>query len=646
VYKGEIILKDLTPDGHYLNARKLGLKEYSKNVSQGQVGYLPSLEGLVKNNEIVSEVDLGIVEIPLKKIVGTYSHLRSISFAKNFMPILDDKTEFHAKWCKLCNAHLNEGIKHSIKVYEYLNWFYVIEGNKRVSVLRYFDAYSIAANVIRLIPKRDSHDINISRYYDFLKFNKITKLFTIYFTKPESFQNLLDYLESYNPPFSPVHTKYKYFEVYIYNPFRKIYHELGGDKLPITTGDALLEYIKIYGIPMEIDTKVLAPKLKELIAELESMSKNTNIDIQTIPEDKPQFGILSTLSTLVKPKKTLKVAFIYARSIKDSGWTYAHEIGRQYVQKLFDGQIETTFVENVPEDEKAYTIFAKLVEDGNDVIFTTSPIYMNSTLKCALDFPQVKFFNCSEFQPYIHVGNYFGRTYEPRFLTGIIAGSMTKTDLIGYVATSAAHEVISSINAFALGAKLVNPNAKILVSWTNAWNSPIKATNAEEILINSGVDIISNQYLKKPLAISEEYGVYSMLCSINTDTKETQKHLAAPIWHWGIFYERILRNILNDTVSTITEMFSSNNKIINFWWGMASGVLDIYYYKEDIPIETQKLVNFFKKMIIDNAYHPFSGPIYNQLGNLVIESDEVATHEQILTMDWFVDNIQIISSYE
>lgn len=639
-------MKDFTPDGHYLNARKLGLKEYSKNVSQGQVGYLPSLEGLVKNNEIVSEVDLGIVEIPLKKIVGTYSHLRSLSFAKNFMPILNDSTEFHAKWCKLCKAHLNEGIKHSIKVYEYLNWFYVIEGNKRVSVLKYFDAYSISANVIRLIPKKDTNDVSIHLYYEFLKFNKVTNLFSIYFSKSESFGEMLQFLENYNPTASPIHTKYKYFEVYIYNPFRKIYHELGGEKLPITTADALLEYIKIYGIPRRVDVKIIAPKLKELMAELDILSKVTNIDIQTIPEDKPQPGILSTLTTLVMPKKTLKVAFAYARSIKDSGWTYSHEIGRQHVQKVFDGHIETTFVENVPEGEEAYDTLKDLVKDGNDVIFTTSPIYMNATLKCALDFPQVKFFNCSEYQPYIHVGNYFGRTYEPRFLTGIIAGSMTKTDVIGYVATNPAPEVISAINAFSLGAKLVNPNAKVLVSWTNAWNSPVKATNAEEILINSGVDIISNQHLKKPLAISQEYGVYSMLCSINPDTKETYKYLAAPIWHWGVFYERILRNILNDTVNTITDLFSNNNKIINFWWGIASGVLDVYYFKEYIPLETQKLVNFFKKMIIDNAYHPFSGPIYDQQGNLIIENDEVATHEQILTMDWYVDNIKILSSFE
>jgi basic membrane lipoprotein Med (substrate-binding protein (PBP1-ABC) superfamily) len=639
-------MRDLTAEGHYLNARKLGQKEYAKNVSKGEVGYLPSLEGLVKNTEIVSEIDLGIVEIPLKKVRGTYSHLRSLSFGRNFMPILDDKSEFQGKWIKLCSAHINEGIKHSIKVYEYLNWFYVIEGNKRVSVLKYFGAYSISANVIRLIPKKDSNDTSISLYYEFLKFNKITNIFTIYFSKFGSFDKMLEILELYNPNISSLDTKYKYFEIYIYNPFRELYYKLGGEKLRMTTGDAFLEFLKIYGIPNEIDAKKITPKLKELLTELESMSNNEAINIQTTPEEKQPNSMLSTLTTLVMPKKILKVAFAYARTIEGSGWTYAHEIGRQYIEKVFEGQIETTYVENVPEDGKAYNVFKKLAKQGYDIIFTTSPIFMKSTLKCALDYPQVKFFNCSESQPYVHVGNYFGRTYEPRFLTGIIAGSMTKSNIIGYVATNPAPEVISSINAFSLGAKLVNPYAKVIVSWTNEWNSSIKSNNAGEKLINAGADIISNANLLKEHPISKEYGVYSMLCTINSLTKQPDKYLAAPIWNWGIFYERILRNILNDTFTTITDIFSSNSKIVNFWWGMSSGVLDVFYSTEFIPEETQKLVNLMKKMITENVFHPFSGPIYDQQGALIIDSEENATHEQILSMNWFVENVEAFSPFK
>lgn len=634
-------MRMMSPEEHYINARKLGQKEYARNVSSGQVGYLPSLEGLLKNIDIVSEINIGTIEIPLKKISGTYSHLRSLSFAQNFMPLIRDQSEFQDKWINLCRYHLDEGIKYPIKVYEYLNWFYVIEGNKRVSVLKYFDAYSIYANVSRLIPKRDPNDINICLYYEFLKFNKITNLFTIYFSKIGSFDIMLAFLENYNPSNLNFDNKYKHFEVYFYNPFREIYHKLYGNKLPITTGDAFLEYIKIYGIHDEINEKRLALQLKELITELDIMFKSHEIDVQTDPLEKISPSLLTTLTTLVKPKKTLKVAFVYARTIENSGWTYSHEIGRKYVEQVFGNQIETKYIENTPEDENAYTSIKALVNEGYDVIFTTSPIFMKATLKCSLNFPQVKFFNCSQYQPYAHVGNYYGRTYEPRFLTGIIAGSMTQSDIIGYVATNPSSEVISSINAFSLGAKLVNPHTKVKVVWTRSWNSREKAHNAAEKLLVAGADLISNQNLLKYHPVSRDYGVFSMLCSIDRDTLKPDKYLATPVWHWGIFYEKILGSILNGTLNSISDMINPSSKTINFWWGIASGVLDIFYSKELVPTETQKLVDLMKKMIVDNIYHPFSGPIHDQKGKLMIDKDETASHEQILTMKWFVDNVDV-----
>ncbi|WP_163192482.1 BMP family ABC transporter substrate-binding protein [Clostridium thermarum] len=639
-------MKEMSADMHYSSAKKLGIREYNRSASKGQSGHLPSLEGILKNTEIVSEVELGIVEIPLKKIVGTYTILRSRSFAKNFMPLLPEDTEFYQKWKSLCEAHLNEGIKHSIKVYEYLNWFYVVEGNKRVSVLKYFDAHSIFGSVTRLIPKMDENDPDICIYYEFLKFNKITKIFSIYFSKPESFDRLLKKLDNYTPALSPVENKYTHFEIYVYKPFRELYKDLGGDKLPITTGDALLEFIKIYGIPEEIDDKDILPKMKALMTELEYKNKNPEIDIQTDPVKVSSPGVISTLTSLVLPrKKTLKAAFVYSRTIETSGWSYAHDIGRKYVEKVLDGQVETSFVENVPsEGDKAYNILQGLVDAGNDLIFTTSPIFKKVTLKCAMNNPLVKFFNCSEYQPYLHVGNYFGRTYEPRFLTGIIAGAMTKSNVIGYVASSPAHEVISSINAFTIGARLVNPYAKVKVSWTNEWSNPNKSLQACESLVNSGVDMISNQNLLTPHPITKQYGIYSMLSSIDSKTGLPDKYLAAPIWNWGIFYEKIIRSVLSDTAGTLNDIFGNDYKMINFWWGIASGVLDIYYSQDLVPEETQKLVNVMRKMIVSGVFHPFTGPICDNEGTLIIEKDEIPTHQQILSMDWFVEGVDAVTA--
>jgi basic membrane protein A and related proteins len=623
---------------HFDEAHKLAIKEYNRGVSSGQIGYLPSLEGILKDTEIVSQVDLGLIEIPINKIVGTYTHLRSLSFARNFMPLIE--MEFRTKWSTLCDAHLNDGIRDPIKVYEYLNWFYVVEGNKRVSVLKYFDAYSVSAVVTRLIPKMDENNETIRLYYEFLKFNKKTGIYSIWFSKEGRYDQLLTFLEKLNPEASFFEDKYKYFEVYVYNTFRNIYIASGGGNLSITTADALLEYIKIYGVPKKQAEEKLTLRMKEFIKELAALSNEDGLDLSTTPASSNQNKVINTLTSLVIPRKKLKIVFAYARTKEDSGWTYAHELGRLHLESVLGEQITTSYINHVPENNDAYKLFKILAQAGNDIIFTTSPIYLNSTLKCALEFPQVKFFNCSEAHPYKHVSNYYGRTYEPRFLTGIIAGSMTKNNIIGYVATSPTPEVVSSINAFALGAKMVNPYATIKVAWTNEWNSRVKFTDAGGRLIKEGADIICNRTLEVPHTVSQDYGVYSMLCTIDTQKGVPDKYLATPIWNWGIFYEKIVKNILNDTFKTIVDMFSTNNKLINFWWGIDTGVVDLFYSTELLPSETQKLVNLMKKMIMSNAYNPFTGPIYDKDKNLRVENDKTATYEQILTMDWFVENVE------
>ncbi|MFZ5354042.1 MAG: BMP family ABC transporter substrate-binding protein [Bacillota bacterium] len=628
---------------HYINARKAALKEYNKCISKGELGYLPSLEGLVHNVEIVSEINLGIMDIPISKIIGTYTHLRSISFANNFLPLLKPDTEFMAKWVRLCEHHLQEGITDPIKVYEYLNWYYVIEGNKRVSIMKYFDAYSITAQVIRLLPKKDENNTAISDYYEYLKFNKLTEVSSVSFSRGEYYQLLINMLEEFQPPDSIPVPKYKYFEKYIYNVFEDIYLKVSGSSPKVCSGDAFIEYSKVYGIPAEYDESELTANLKEFIKSLRALESEEVVNLQTAPvENTQQGGLLSALTTLMIPKKKLKAAYAYARTIEGSGWTYAHELGRSYVQQVLGEHLETSYVENMPENEEAYDSIKALVEEGNDIIFTTSPIYFNETLKCAIEYPHVKFFNCSEYKPYTHVSTYYGRTFEPRFLTGIIAGAMTETDIIGYVATSPTPEVTSSINAFALGAKLVNPRAKVIVSWTNEWNSRIKFSASGSKLIKHGADILSNRTLTVKHPVSTEYGVYSMLCTVDREKGVPDKYLATPIWHWGIFYEKILRNIINGTYRTVFDITNDNSKLISFWWGMDSEVVDIFYSDQLVPPETQKLVNLMKRMIVHNSYHIFTGPIYDQNGNLRVDTDSSASLEEILSMNWFAENVEII----
>lgn len=617
----------------YSSARRLGQKEYSRSISRGQTGYLPFLEGVLKNIEIINEIDLGVIDIPLKKIIGTYTYARSRSFANNFMPILGVNSEFGQKWTSLCAIHLNEGIRDSIKVYEYLNWFYVVEGNKRVSVLKYFGAYSFHAEVIRLIPKRDDSDINISIYYEFLDFNKKTGINAIWFTRRNCFSKLLAYLEGYDPEISGIYpNKYKCFTSSIYFPFRKVYLESGGQRLPITTGDAFLEFIKVYGMPSEIDETLLKSKLSLFIMELEQLSDNQTVDVQTIPIEDGE-NIISTLTTFVRPKRHLKVAFVYAGNAQNSSWTYSQEMGRNHVDNVLKDSIETSFVDNVPESIEAFDQLKALAEDGNDVVFVTSPAFINATLKAALEFPETKFLNCSETHSFKHVNTYFGRIYEPRFLAGVVAGAVTKSNILGYVGTHPIPGVINGINSFALGARMVNPDARVRVQWLDCWDSTDSARAAGSALVKDGADIISHHDTLSNRAFSKEFGVYAVLNGDAPGCCTESGHIAAPVWNWGIFYEKMLRNIMVNS----RKIFGPGQKVVNFWWGMDSGIVDFFYSKRLVPRETQKLINFLKSMIINGVYHPFTGPVYSQHQELKIRQDEIATREQIITMNWFVD---------
>ena len=620
-------------DSHYLIARRLGQKEYSRNISRGQNGYLPFLEGILKNIEIVYELDLGLIDIPLKKIVGTYTYGRSRSFAGNYMPLLSPKAEFALKWSTLCEAHINEGIRDPIKVYEYMNWFYVVEGNKRVSVLKYYDAYSIPGRVARLVPKRDESDDAITIYYEFLDFYKKTGINLIWFTKRNSFSILAVYLDNFVPDKNLMNiSKYKYFANSVYLPFRKVYLDLGGQKLPITTGDAFLEYITVYGMPDGIDDEELRSRLNAFIIELEQMSGNKAVDIQTMPIDTGE-NLISAVTAFVRPKKPLKVAFVYAKDTNTSSWTYAQEMGRSHVNKVFGEAINTSFVDNVPETLEAYDTLKQLAEDENDVIFVTSPAFINATLKAALEFPGTRFLNCSETHSFKHVNTFYGRIYEPRFLAGIAAGSVTKSNVLGYVGTYPIPGVINGINSFALGARMVNPDVTVKVEWLNGWDDMKRAEHAREELISQGADIISHHDTLSNPEVSGEYGVYTVLSGVGADGS-TNEYIAAPVWNWGIFYEKMLRNLMNSRKPS-----GSGQKVINFWWGMDSGIVDFFYSRRLVPAETQKLLDFLKNMIINGMFSPFAGPIYSQDGTLMVKKGEMATREQIVGMDWFVSVI-------
>lgn len=635
---------DYSPNSqsYYTDARSKAKKRYNAQKGKGESGHLPSLDGVLKDVEIVATVELGTFEIPLNKIVGTYYHARRMIFAKNFLPLESVQTEFGQKWINLCDAHLTTGIRDPIKVYEYLNFYYVMEGNKRVSVLKYFDAVKVTAEVHRLIPRYDEEDETVKLYYAFLDFYAETKLVDIWLTKAARYDRLLRYLKAYEPESSYYDSKYDHFLRYVYMPFRKMYLEAGGQNLAGTTGDAFTLYAKFYGIPQELDQEHVREVMPRLMSEITPYTSEEDNEVEVLEDEtsiKPK-TIFGTLATTLSSKK-VKIGFVYARTIASSGWTYSHELGRQHIEKRYGEHVTTGFIDLVPEDKRAYEVIKAFASDGYDVIFTTSEVFKRATISCAIEMPNIKFFNCSGSKPYVNMSNYFGRTYEPRFLTGIIAGAMTKSNIIGYTATERNPEVVSCINAFTIGARMVNPDAVVKVLWTGEWNNPKVTTDLSEELIGAGADVISNKNLIVPRDITKAYGVYAMLCDIDADTKKPNHYLAAPIWNWGIFYEKIVGSILSGGYQRVVAQKEQNKRLVNFWWGMESGVLDLYYSKTHLPKQTARLVEAMKKMIQTDQLDPFEGPIIDSEGNVRVTPDETLSADEILHMDWFVEGVEL-----
>ena len=617
----------------YEKAYKSAKQAWNQKVLKGESGYLRDLDSMIQSGDIAAEFPLGLVDIPINKIVGTYTHARSVSFADNYMPIMNVKTEFATKWMYLYGHHIDKGITDPIKVYEYLNRFFVIEGNKRVSVLKFVEGTTISGQVIRLIPKRDTTSKSNTIYYEFINFYKETKINTIWFSEIGRFPELLIYIRQYKDLVNNDEDYNKIFLANCYRPFRQMYLEQGGEGLDITTGDAFLTFLKVYGLDKEITAEIYRNKISSLINEISVMdaeAPHVQTEKLNITRKKSMF---SSISDFMASRRRLKIAFVYAKPVSTSGWAYAHELGRLHIDNIFKDQITTTKIEGVAENDKAFDTFKALASEDYDIVFTTSPTYLAPALKAAMEFPNVKFFNCAATHSYKSLTLYNGRIHEPRYLLGMIAGAMTENNVIGYVAPYPISEVVSSINAFTLGAQAVNPRIKVKALWTNRWDNPEGGKAIAEDLFKMGADIISNEDLPIPGDISKAYGIYS----VNPNTHQ-KTHYAMAIWNWGIFYEEVIQNMLNGTWKSIQEDDKSDIPV-NFWQGMSNGLVDLLYSNRNITPPMKLLIDNVKQSIMRNEFNIFKGPIYDQNHILRAKTSEILDYESIIHMDWLVEGV-------
>jgi len=340
--------------------------------------------------------------------------------------------------------------------------------------------------------------------------------------------------------------------------------------------------------------------------------------------------ILSTQALLSHAKDPVKVAFVYVGPTGDAGWTFSHDEGRKYMIEKLGDKVETTYIENVPEGADAERVIRQLAQKGNDLIFTTSFGYMNPTLKVAKMFPKVKFDHASGYKQSTNSGSYFARPYQARYLTGYVAGSKTKSNVLGYVASFPIPEVIRGINAFTKGAMEANPDITVKVVWASTWYDPAKELEAAEALILQGADVLT-QHTDSPAVVkaAQSKGVYAIGYHSDMSAFGEDAHLTAAVHNWGSFY-------VNKAQAVIDGTWKSED----LWYGIEKGVTDISPFNNEVPKSVQKAVLDKKAAIADGSLKVFDGPVYNQAGELIVAEGETMSDGELKGFDWYVKGIE------
>ena len=617
---------------YYKEALKLGQKEVRSRTAKEKNPYLPVLDEIVPPEKALTGIHLGVVQIPVWFIVGTKTGGRVSAFAANFMPVLDEGTEFADKWEALYRSHISEGIRDPIKVFEYLNRYYVQEGNKRVSVLKFCGAYSVTAEVIRILPER-TNDEKIQLYYEYLEFNRYSKINFIEFTKRGSYQKLMRMMGKSYGEWWTIEEQRRFSSAYYF--FEKAYKENGGDKLKITIGDAMLNYIKIYGYPelQNAGDAEIRMNLKKMWEDIALIEENETIELKATPPEEKELkpSVLSMILPIAKPSK-LKAAFVYDVPPDKSGWVSDHERGRQYAQTVLGDQAATS-VYIVEDEHKQYELLEKAVADGNKILFTTSPRMLQASLRAAISYPDIVVMNCSLNISHRYLRTYYTRMYEVKFILGVLAGSLTQSGRLGYVCDYPIYGHIAGINAFALGAQMANPRTKVYLEWSSVKG----AGEAALALSRRHIHLISSQDTAR---FTEDTRQSFGLSHISHDKTDL---LAVPVWKWGVYYEKIMRGVLD---KTIKSEYVNTARALNYYWGMSAGVVDIEYAPA-LPPSSRRYADFFRSSLISGAGKPFLTPFVTQNGDVIGSRQHELSLEQIIRMDYLAENvIGSIPSYD
>ena len=600
-------------DRNYSRARMKGLRAYSQAIQQNQDPYLPVLEEKEPALNMLDRASLGIQTVPLERVVGSVSRGRSFAFAANFMPILEVNSEFCAKWSALYQSVEEEGVRDPAKVLEYMGYYYLIEGNKRVSVMKYLEAEYLEADVTRVIPPRTEDPANVA-YFEYCAFSRDTGLYDIFFSRPGSYDRLttlpgMKAGETWTQDETMSLRKvYRYF----YTAYRKILQHQPA--LPV--GDAFLRWLLAFGYPEMKDASMSDVEKSLRLMQEEFKIRDGAMSLVMEQDDRKPAPTL--LKTLFHPGR-IKAAFLYTNPIADSAWNYWHDMGRLEAQEKLGDRVETVN-RVVASRSQAEDEIEKLIGEGFDLIFATSPVMLNSCVEPALRHPETRLLVSSQLAGYHHVHTYYLRFYEAKFLLGMMAGILSESGKIGYIADYPIYGSPSMINAFAIGARMVNPKARIYLNWTS-----LQSYDPKEPFHDPEIQVVCNRDLTAPTPTSRESGLY---------VREGGEILsmATMLPRWGVFYRHVMEQMLKGVFDAASESSAAS---LSYWWGIASDTLDLAFSSRCHPGPV-RLVRNLQSQFRD-SFTPFEGELRDQAGELRCMADQRLTPAEILCMDYLAD---------
>lgn len=691
----------------YKKARKRAERDYHEALASSHSPFLHALDEMLAPEDTSGTETVGLIELPLHMVVGTRTAGRQHAFSRNFMPLLAPETEFASKWSHLYSIQVREGFRDPIKVFEFMHRFYVQEGNKRVSVLKFLDAPTVMADVTRLIPSKwEGPEQRL--YGEFLEFWRAVPIYDLDFSREGSYRKLAKaFGRNLRSPWPTdavenLRCTFQFFEA--------VYNRCGGSHLDITSADAMLTYLGFYPGESILDTpaSVLSSRIGKVWNELLLEGESDNLALVDSPgqaevnamRDSERLGepVRPTASPQVKPatrsipkaldnpvskplvdalsrplsalgrrgsyseQRPLRMSFIYRSNTYVSRWALAHDLGREKLENKFGGLVVTEKYVDCGSDRLVREAIDKAVAGGADVVVTTSPVQMNETARAAIRYPDVHFLNCSVNLPRQAVRSYYGRTYEIKFLMGALAASLSDNHLIGYRADRPIYGTVADINAFAIGAGIVDPQAKIVLKWASLAHADWRAELAEE-----GVTVISGADAAHPFADDNTYGLYRVMDSgsaqavqashqtsrescpsdsaasscfseshSSVDGVQDVVNLALPVWNWDRYYELIVQSILQGSWEKVPT--SGHAQAVNYWYGISSGVIDVAL-PLSLPYYSRKLVDMLRTGIVQGAVDPFAGELHSQESVVKGEGSAPLTSAQIVSMDWLNDNV-------